>query len=204
MTKVKQRIFRHLYTSWWVYVFVGVCFIAGIIFGSLGVNVLDEQQTSSLTEFLEEGFSRFDNDLNLMLTTKQAVIKNLYNLGKIFVLGLTVIGFPLILAIVFTRGFALGFTMTFLIQEKTLRGWLLALFAVIPPNLVSLPAYFLGAVTAINFSIYLVRGRNNPKGPPISQYFLSYLVVMMGLSVLMLGAALIEGYLSPLVIKLLK
>ena len=204
MTKVKHKIIHHLYASWWVYIFVGVCFIAGIIFGSLGVNVLDEQQTSSLTEFLEQGFSRYDDDLNLTMTARQAMIKNLYNLGKIFALGLTVIGFPLILAIVFTRGFALGFTMTFLIQEKTLRGWLLAILAVIPPNLLSLPAYFLGAVTAINFSIYLVRGRNSLKSPPISQYLLGYLLVLLGLSVLMLGAALIEGYLSPLVIKLLK
>jgi len=203
MTKIKQKIIQHLYGSWWVYLFVCVCFVAGIIFGSLGVNILDEKQISSLTAFLDRGFSQFDDSLDLALTTRQAVVKNFYNLGKIFALGLTVIGFPLILAIVFTRGFALGFTVAFLIKEKTLQGWLLALLVVLPPNLLSLPAYILSAVTAINFSLYLIRGRDSVRGVPITQYFMGYLLVMLGLAVLMLGAALIEGYISPLAIRLL-
>lgn len=199
MRGFRGRIIEHLQGKWWVYVFLGICFIAGIVFGSLGVSVMDDQQTSSLREFLDEGFSQFDGNLNLMLTTQQAIFKNFLNIGKIFVLGLTVIGFPIILVIIFTRGFVLGFTVVFLIQEKALRGALIALLAVVPPNLLSLPAYILAAAAAINFSLYLVSG----KSTAISSYALGYLLLMVALCVLLLGAALIEGYLSPLFIQLL-
>jgi stage II sporulation protein M len=125
-----------------------------------------------------------------MATTQQAISKNLVNLGKIFLLGLTVIGFPLILVIIFTRGFVLGFTVFFLIKEKALWGALIALLAVFPPNFLSLPAYILAALL-------------RTKTTPIANYALSYLLLMITLAVLMLGAALIEGYLSPLFIQLL-
>jgi stage II sporulation protein M len=134
-----------------------------------------------------------------MATTQQAISKNLVNLGKIFLLGLTVIGFPLILVIIFTRGFVLGFTVFFLIKEKALWGALITLLAVFPPNILSLPAYILAAAAAINFSLYLIRTKNTP----ISNYALSYVLLMIVLAVMMLGAALIEGYLSPLFIQFL-
>ncbi|PKM89029.1 MAG: stage II sporulation protein M [Firmicutes bacterium HGW-Firmicutes-12] len=199
MKRLQNRVIQHLQGSWWVYIFLGICFTAGIIFGALGVNIMDDQQTSSLRQFLDEGFSQFEYNLNFMATTQQAISKNLVNLGKIFLLGLTVIGFPLILVIIFTRGFVLGFTVFFLIKEKALWGALIALLAVFPPNFLSLPAYILAAAAAINFSLYLLR----TKTTPIANYALSYLLLMITLAVLMLGAALIEGYLSPLFIQLL-
>lgn len=203
MRKLKSRVIQHLQVSWWVYLFVGVCFVAGLIFGSFGVSGLDDRQASSLGQFLEEGLSQFEGSLNLTLTARQAIIKNLANLGKIFVLGLTVIGFPFIMVIVFNRGFVLGFTVAFLIKEKTFTGGLIALLAVLPPSFLTLPAYILAAVTAINFSLFLARGRDATKNASTSQYFVGYLLVMLGLSLLMLGGAIIEGYLSPFFIQLL-
>ncbi|MDX9871898.1 MAG: stage II sporulation protein M [Clostridia bacterium] len=199
MRGFRNRIIQHLQGSWWVYIILGLCFIAGIVFGSLGVNILDEQQTTALRDFLDEGFAQFDGDMNFVTTTQQAVSKNLVNLSKIFLLGLTVIGFPLILMIIFTRGFVLGFTVVFLIQQKGLWGALIALLAIFPPNLLSLPAYILAAAAAINFSLFLIRAKNTS----LANYALSYLFLMIMLGFLMLAAALIEGYLSPFFIQLL-
>ena len=99
------------------------------------------------------------------------------------------------LIIIFTRGFVLGFTIEFLLQEKAWRGGVMALLAVLPPNLLSLPAYLLGAVIAINFSLYLIRGHGQ-RSIKMSQCFMEYLLAMFCLGILMLGSALIEGYFS--------
>lgn len=203
MGKIRNRARQHLQSNWWVYLLVGLCFVAGIVFGSLGVNVLDEQQASALGKFVDQGLASFDDTLNYNRTTHQAMIKYLSSLGKIFVLGLTVIGFPLILVIVFTRGFVLGFTVVFLIQVQGIKGGGLSLLAILPPNLLSLPAYLLGAVAAINFSVYLLKGRDSARTATLGQYILGYVLVMGGLSLLMVGAAFIEGYLSPVMIQLL-
>lgn len=202
MNKFRNRAREHLYSSWWVYLFVGLCFLAGVIFGSLGVDLLNPDQHTALGEFVNKGLAGYADELDFTMTTKQALFKNLYNLAKIFGLGLTVIGLPLILAIIFTRGFVLSFTVVFLIQEKAWRGGLMAVLAVLPPNLLSLPAYILAAVIGINFSLYLLRG-SSQRSVSLPQYFLGYLAMSVLLGLIMVGAAVIEGYLSPLFIRLL-
>jgi len=201
VNKFRSRVRDHLYSSWWVYLFVGLCFIAGVIFGSLGVDSLNPEQHTALGEFVNKGLAGFTAELDFTLTTRQAAFKNLYNLVKIFILGLTVIGFPLILAIIFTRGFVLSFTIVFLLQEKAWRGGLITLLAILPPNLLSLPAYILAAVMAINFSLFLLRG-SSQRNMSLPQYLLSYLVISLLLGIMMVGAAFLEGYISPLAIRL--
>lgn len=201
MEKIKLKVMRHFYASWWVYLLVGSCFLIGIFFGFLSINSLEENQTSSLSKLFEEGLVHFEENFNFSASARQALLKNIVNLGKIFLMGLTIIGLPLVLVIIFTRGFVLGFTIEFLLREKAWRGGVLALLAVLPPNLLSLPAYILGAVIAINFSLYLIRGQGQ-RNIKMSQCFLEYLLMMLGLGILMLGSALIEGYFSPIFIRL--
>lgn len=202
MNKFRYKLREHVNSSWWVYLFVALCFLGGVVFGSLGVNSLNLEQQTALGDFLNKGLAGYVEELDFSTTTRQALFKNLYNLAKICGLGLTVIGMPLILAIIFTRGFVLGFTVVFLFQEKAWQGGLIAMLAVLPPNLLSLPAYILAAVIAINFSLYLLKG-GEQRSLPLPQYFFGYLLASVLLGLLMVGAALIEGYLSPLFIKLL-
>lgn len=77
----------------------------------------------------------------------QSILDNvLKTAALLFVLGLTVIGAPLVLGIVFLRGFVLGFTVGFLIQETSLNGLILAAAAVLPPhNVVAVPAIMIAA-----------------------------------------------------------
>lgn len=203
MDKLNSKLTQHFRLTWWVYLFVLLCFTAGLIFGSLGVKALDSKQTSSLHQYLDSGLTQISEELNYAMNTKQAILRNLYNLGKIYVLGLTVIGLPLVLVIIFTRGFVLGFTIGFILQEKAWRGAALALLAIVPPNILLLPAYLVAGVTAINFSLYLIRGREGLRSKPIFQGVLHYSIIMLGLSLFMLGAAFIEGYISPVFIRLL-
>jgi stage II sporulation protein M len=77
--------------------------------------------------------------------------------GLLWLLGLSVIGVPLIAAVVFLRGFTLGFVLGFLIDNLGLRGAALALAAMLPQNLVSIPGILFCAVGAIGFSTEIVR-----------------------------------------------
>jgi len=75
----------------------------------------------------------------------------------LWLLGLSVIGAPLIAAVIFLRGFTLGFVFGFLIDDLGIRGAALALAALLPQNLVSIPGVLLCAVGAIGFSAEIVR-----------------------------------------------
>ncbi|HHZ17306.1 MAG TPA: stage II sporulation protein M [Peptococcaceae bacterium] len=202
MEKIKVKLRQHFYHSWWLYLLVSLCFLLGAVFGFWGMHALEKSDASLMNALFEEITAQFGDDFNFALSARQAVMKNLLNLGKIFVLGLTIIGFPLVLVIIFTRGFVFGFTLEFFCQGKAWPGSILALLALLPPNFLSVPAYILSAVAAIRFSLYLISGRQQ-REISISEAFLKYFFVMLGYSLLLLGSALIEGYFSPSVIKLL-
>lgn len=203
MDKYQYKIRQHLYASWWIYLFVCLCFIAGIVFGSLGVNTLSTEQVAGLKDYVNKALGLYADKIDFSLTVRQAIYKNLLNWGKIFILGLTVIGMPLVLIIVFTRGFVLGFTIVFLIQTGSYSGGVLAFLAILPPNLLSFPAYIIAAVAAINFSLYLLKGRDTARNVSITQNFFGYFGTMLTLGILFTAAALIEGYLSPFFIRLI-
>lgn len=168
----------------------------------MGVNSLSDGQLNYLLQSVDTGLEQYEANTDMVYVTQRALFKNLYDLVKIFLLGLTVIGLPLIVVMIFTRGFVLGFTTVFLIEQKGLAGVGLTLFAVLPQNLLSLPAYILAAVAATNFTLLLIRGRDGMQKMTIGKYFINYVMVMFVFMIFMVSAAIIEGYMAPACIKL--
>lgn len=203
MLKLQNKFKYHFVQSWWVYLFVALFFAAGIVFGSLGVAALNESQTTFLLTFLNDNIQDIQGGaMGLSETIKQSVWSNLITLLKIAVLGLTVIGFPLVLAIIFSRGFTLGFTIGFLFQQKSWQGIILILLSIIPSKLILIPTMLVAAVIAINFSFLLIRGGEVRK-KTISRQVLSYCMIMLVLSTVVMTAGLLEGYSLPVTTKIL-
>ncbi len=66
-------------------------------------------------------------------------------------LGLSVIGAPVVLAVIFVRGFVLGFTTMFLIDGLFFRGVVLAAAALLPQNLLAVPATVIAGIAGAQF-----------------------------------------------------
>ena len=116
-------------------VMVVIMLVMGIIFGSIAAQTLDPMEKNRLVQFL----GRFSQSLlNGMPSAKAspeaAIIANLQKLGAVWVLAVTVIGAPFILAMMFLQGFATGFTVAILVSEWSIKGLLLALASVVPHN----------------------------------------------------------------------
>jgi len=132
---------------------------------------------------------------------KQVILFNSFiNQGKsiiaVWFLGLTIIGMPIILGVVFLKGFSLGFTISFLVKEKAMSGVLISILSILPQNLVFIPLLIIWSVVGINFTVYIARGRPG-SGLPLGKMLISYTVLMLLSLVIVLIGALIEAYLSP-------
>ncbi|MDD2497972.1 MAG: stage II sporulation protein M, partial [Desulfitobacteriaceae bacterium] len=177
-------------------------FLCGVVFGIFSINKLNETQVKELTGFVD-GFiaylpaASFDSGLEL----KHALGINLKSLFFTWFLGLTVIGAPLTLAVIFTRGFLLGFTAGFLILEKTVQGLLVVFLTVVPQNLLSVPVVILAAITSISFSLYLVRGKFIGKKMGLAKRFVRYSLVFSVFGLLAALAAVVQGYVTPSLVK---
>jgi stage II sporulation protein M len=118
-------------------------------------------------------------------------------------LGFTVIGFPLILALIFLRGYILGFTVGFFIGGLGARGLLLSILSILPQNMIIIPSIISIAVAGTIFSATVLKNRKVLYAEGYSHLIISYVLYNLMFSVLLVFSSLIEGYISPTFIKLL-
>jgi stage II sporulation protein M len=187
------------------YILVTLLFAVGIVFGALAINTLEPGQLEELTVFIEQFFSELDvqlatsSGLSLLRASLNLELKTL---ALIFLLGLTVIGIPVILAVVFIRGFVIGFTVGFLAYERGLRGIAFALAAVFPQNLFAVPAVVLAGVTGIVFSLFILRRRRRQWRTNLLHEFAGYAAIFTLAVAGVTAGALVKAYVSPVLMGL--
>ncbi|MFZ5644094.1 MAG: stage II sporulation protein M [Bacillota bacterium] len=202
MKRTPGRLFSLLAGNWPVYVIVLVVFSCGLLLGSISANNMDHEKTGALNEYINNfiinaGKTIFDSER--MATN--AIKNNIIMLTAIYILGLTIIGMPVILGILFVRGFVIGFAVTFLTRDLSLKGILFTSAAILPHNLLYIPAICLGASSAIMFGVLLWK-RNFNSNITILPRLLQYSVIMLLFSAVAMAAGLVEGYVTPFLTKL--
>lgn len=193
---------EYFYRSRRLYFLVGVIFFIGLILGALNVSFLPQAQAQELLGFLDGFLSSLDAFKADNPTLEVICLQNLKFLLVPWLLGLTVVGVPLIILIILLAGFAFGFTLNFFFTKKALTGVLLVVLAVLPPQLLLLPALLTVAGTALSFSFWLVRRKSEPY-PSFSQRFLSYTLLFLLGALAAVGASFLEAYYSPAIMRLI-
>ena len=185
------------------YIFLTIVLIVGVVVGSIAVNVISDNQLINLLGFIN-GF--LANVNNLSIDNSSVFYVSLSNNLKTALLmilsGLSIIGFPIILFLIFFRGFVLGFTVGFLIGQLGLQGIVLAVLSILPQNLIILPCIISIGVTSLTFSITVIKNRIRNYSEDYSQMLAGYLVINLFFGFLLMMSSLIEGYISPIFIKL--
>lgn len=194
---MRRVITASLQQSWPLYLIVMVIFGLGILLGSLGVNTLSEEQTIELQRYLQSFLARAaEIDVDRIQMVKGALYDNLLVGLVMYILGLTIICLPLVLALIFFRGFVLGFTVGFLTAHPDWREFIVILVSMLPQNILFIPALIIGGTASLSFSILLVKRFNNSH-IRIGPQFIGYSLIMAGCMVAFALAALAEGYVSP-------
>jgi stage II sporulation protein M len=124
----KYRIRQHLKDNSLQYMLVLGIFIFGLMLGFLNVKGLDNEVQQYLLKLLDDYLrGGLEGELLGRNILAAAFIKQAETLLSVWLLGLTVIGLPLIMVVIFLRAFSLGFTLGFLIQQKAGTGVLVSL-----------------------------------------------------------------------------
>jgi len=198
-----QRLHSHVENLKSLYVFVTILFVVGVIFGGIVVEVLDITQKEGLLNYLGHFFQGLKHDeiADPEITFQHALGAHMKILGIIWILGISVIGIPILLIIIFLKGFVVGFTVSFLVTQLSWSGLWFAFVSVVPPNLIVVPAYIIVIVSGIHFSVYLVRNRLIRHRGFVYPEFLSYCFLVLCMAVFLFIAAGIEAYLLPIWMK---
>jgi stage II sporulation protein M len=179
-------------------------FILGLIAGASALHTLSPAQLDELRKYLDSFLNNVgalaQNGRFPALKAWGGILKEqLYSLGLLWLLGLTVVGAPLVILLVGARGFILGFTVGFLVQEKAGQGLLLAMVAVLPQNLFYVPGLLGAGTLALYFTISLFKSAVDT--PVLTRIFI-YTLLFAALTLLVLAGTWIEAYLVPGIIRL--
>lgn len=183
------------------YFFVCLLFVIGVSFGALAVNALSVEQKVELLEYMQvflRGLGQKLGEIDGAVVFRQSALGNLKTAGLLWILGATVVGVPLAMVIIFVRGFVIGFSVGFLFSEMGLKGMAFSLLAIVPHNLVVVPAVLALAVSSLAFAVLVVRRRVGGFRVNLAEEFLAYTFTCLVLAGVLVAGSLVEAYVTPL------
>ena len=181
-----------------MFIFLLVLFVIGIIVGSLFVTILKDSDKTLITESLNNFFT---NVKTLNLKWKSTLITTLitqasYVIG-IWILGISIIGLPLILIIYFSKAFILGFSIGSILLNYNVKGILLSIAYIFPHQIINFFIYTILAIYALSLSIKLFDSLLHKKKLDFRPILNKYLFILMVSVVLCITSTLLEVFVMP-------
>jgi stage II sporulation protein M len=201
---LRRNIVEYFRANIVAYFFMILIFIIGIVIGAMAVRTLPDEQKVELVGYLQvflQGLVEQPvkiSDTSLLLAN--VIGNNTKIIAIMWLLGFTIVGIPFVLFLVCLRGFVIGFTVGFLVNEYVMKGLLFAIVAVLPHNFLAIPAILATGVAATTFSLMLVKRKPKTKDS-LFYNSIAYSVLCLAMLIVMLAAAFIEVYVSPVFMK---
>lgn len=203
--KVKNLFIKNFRENFIIYFAMIVFLIVGIVIGSITIKILNAEQKGEILNFFNSFFKSLDHkDYNNLQILKQSMSDNFKTIFVIWLTGILIIGIPIIPIMVLLRGFALGFTVGFLVNEFGVKGFLFSFLAILPQNIFIIPGIICIGSTGLIFSIKQVKN-NKIKfyKRNVFQDIINYSIGILFFSIVVFIGSLVEAYITPVFLKLL-
>jgi len=186
-----------------LYLFLLLVFIIGVLFGSIFITILDEPDKNTVISQITSFFDQIKNNkIDYMGVLKNSVSSNLLFILFVWILGISVIGIPIIIIMMFLKGFMIGFSIAAIIAKYKLIGILGSLTYIFPHIIISLLVIFMMSYYALRLSFSLLIAVVERKSINFNEIINRYLLVLVISVIAMVVASLIETFLSPYIIKI--
>lgn len=195
---------RHFQNNFLFYFILFIAFIMGSIIGPL---IIKKVSTKTQIAILKLSHPYFKNvyldEYSSFSAIKTSFINNLLLATIMGFLGLVNLGIIFIPIIIFIKGTLAGFTVGFLVERFAVRGFLSSLLGIYPQNIFIITGLIgVGAVAmtmSSNFKMPFNKKGLLRKDIDINHYIILILIFTF---IIMIGA-IIEGIISPIVMKLI-
>ncbi|MGY0691837.1 stage II sporulation protein M [Virgibacillus sp. FSP13] len=182
-----------------IYLFMIILFLTGVIFGAIIVNSMGVAQKLDLFFYLERFFGQITGKQSIenMDILKESFFYHTKYLLLLFVLGLSVIGLPIVWILLFLKGLVVGFSVGFIVNQLGFKGLALAALAIAPQNILIIPVYIVAGSLSMIFSLTLLSKLfTNRLSQPILQPFGKYITIFSLLLIVSVVAAGMEAFVS--------
>lgn len=175
---------------------IGLAFI-GFIAGSVFITQLSKGDQTLVKDYMGEYINLIrSNKIDYMQIFKNAILSNSIFTLVTWLLGISIIGIPIILLSYFIKSFTFGFSITSIIFKYKSKGLLISLIYIIP-ELLNFVIYTVLLIFAIKFSLKLIDALFKRKTLDFKILFSNYVTILILVFIGIFITAMIEAFIVP-------
>ena len=181
--------------------FLAIISIIGIITGALFMTVLSTSDKEIVSNSLNDYITNIGSiELNLKEFLSNFLLNILYAL-IIWILGISVVGLPIVIIVIFFKSFLVSFTVSSFIINYKIKGLLYSLIYIFPHMIINLLVYLYLGIYSIKLSISIIKAIFSKKSINFKNSMVSYFKLFFFSLVLIIMTTIYETYLVPIILK---
>ncbi|MDD2518999.1 MAG: stage II sporulation protein M [Bacilli bacterium] len=178
--------------------------IIAVVAGAFYITILNKTDQSLVQTSINEFFSKINNNnLNYIASLKNIILTNVGFIIIIWLLGISVIGIPIIIFLFFSKAFVIGFSISSIIFNYKLKGTLLSLFYVFPHHIINIYIFIILIAYAISLSFKIIESIIKRKSIDFKLVMNKYLYVLLVSLIVIVATSLFEIFVMPSILKVI-
>lgn len=186
--------------------FFAICLIVlGVIIGSIFSNIVGLNDKNLIIDKIKLFIDNIDNNnLNSILSFKNSISINLIYIIIIWIFGMTLIGIPFCIFLLFFKSFVLGFSISAFILTYGYKGIILGILYLLFGQLINIFVLMILTIYGIMFSFKLIKliFKNNNSNI-IAKFLKNYCLILVITILFSILSSVLETFLLPALIKLI-
>ncbi len=194
--KIKIKIDKNLL------VFLLVLLLIGIIVGSIFVKSLSVSDQELIKQHLNNFVDNIEEDkLDYLKTLKSNLLENIGFIFITWILGISVIGLPVVLVMFFSKCFIMGFSVGAILSVFKTKGILFSLIYVFPSQIISILFLLLLTMYAMSFSFKITYVIFRKKTLDFKVVMNKYFKILIIVLIVIIAMSFYDTYLVPKLLK---
>ena len=166
--------------------------------------ILSETDKKLVTDYFNNYISNIENNkLNYLESIKNGLFNNLLYIIIIWILGISIIGIPIVTIMFFIKSFTLGFSIASIVFNYKLKGCLLNFINIFPHQMIYFLIYMLITTYSIFFSLKMINSIINKKNMDFKIMMNKYVKILIISVIAIIIGIIIETFITPLLIKII-
>ena len=187
-----------------ILVSIVIIFILGLIFGSIYITILKtSEKTTILNEvnnyFLSINKISIDDKINIF---KNSLISNLLYFICIWLLGISVIGIPIVIIMVFFKSFMLSFSVSSIFAKYGFKGILGAFLYIFPSSIVTIILMIVLSTYSLLLSIRIFKSSFLKRNINFKTFMGKYFFLLVISILICILCSLFDAFISPSLLRL--
>lgn len=199
--KARNIIYNHVIDNIREYVIISLIFLIGIVIGVIFVNNSNEMQKDEISLYITNFINELrdsENTIDKVSLLKDTIKDNTLLALLLWFMGSTVVGVPIVYAIVAYKGFSLSYTISSLMATLGKSGIGLSIVTLLLHNIIFIPAVFALAVSGIRLYKSIMKDKRKEN---IKLEICRHTIFSIFFCLILIGAAFIEVYCSTVFIQ---